>query len=43
MVIALAGIEELVGLAEKHDGCGIGEKMREMVPEYTPGDSDCVI
>ena len=39
----MEGIEELVGLAEKHDGCGIREKLKEMIPEYSPGDSEYVI
>jgi len=37
------GIEELVALAEKHDGCGIREKLKEMIPEYSAQDSECVI
>ena len=37
------GIEELVGLAQKHDGCGIRGKLGEMIPEYLAGDSECVI
>jgi hypothetical protein len=39
----MEGIEELVGLAERHDGCGIREKLGEMIPEYVAGASDCVI
>jgi len=35
--------KELVALAEAHDGCGIREKLGEMVPDYVAGDSDCVI
>ena len=37
------GIEELVVLAKGHDGCGIREKLGEMIPEYVAGDSECVI
>lgn len=37
------GIEELVQLAQKHDGCGIREKLAEMVPEYKAQDSECVL
>jgi len=37
------GIEELVVLGKKHDGCGIRAKLKEMIPEYSPGDSECVI
>jgi len=37
------GIEKLVELGKAHDGCGIREKLGEMVPDYVAGDSDCVI
>ena len=37
------GIAELVILGKKHDGCGIRAKLGEMIPEYQPGDSACVI
>ena len=42
VVIALAGIEALLGLAEADDGCGIKEKLGEMIPEYSAQDSECV-
>jgi FlaA1/EpsC-like NDP-sugar epimerase len=35
-------IRELYELAGKQDGCGIKEKMREIVPEYRVMDSECV-
>jgi FlaA1/EpsC-like NDP-sugar epimerase len=37
------GIEELVGLGQRHDGCGIRAKLGEMIPEYRAGDSECVL
>jgi len=37
------GIEALVELGKRHDGCGIREKLGEMVPEYVAGDSECVL
>lgn len=37
------GIDELIELAEKKDGCGIQAKLKELVPEYMPQDSVCVI
>lgn len=39
----MEGIEELVELGKKHDGCGIRRKLGEMVPEYMAGDSECVL
>ena len=39
----MGGIEELVALAKLHDGCGIREKLGEMIPEYDAQDSECVI
>lgn len=37
------GIDELIELAEKKDGCGIQAKLKELVPEYMPQDSVCVL
>ena len=37
------GIAELVELGKAHDGCGIREKLGEMVPEYTAQDSECIL
>ncbi len=39
----IEGIEELHQLAEKQDGCGIRDKFKEIVPEYMPGDTECVL
>ena len=39
----MEGIGELVELGKAHDGCGIREKLGEMIPEYSAGDSECVI
>ena len=36
-------INELSDLANRHDGCAIREKMKEIVPEYEIQDSVCVI
>jgi len=37
------GIEELRQLALKQDGRGIRRKLKEMVPEYTPQEGECVL
>jgi len=39
----MAEIDELYLLADEQDGCGIREKFKEMVPEYQPGDTECVL
>jgi len=39
----LDGVEELYTLAREHDGCGIRDKLLEMIPEYEPQDSECVV
>ena len=39
----MEGIEELMVLGQKHDGCEIRAKLKEMIPEYLPGDSECVV
>ena len=39
----MQNIEELYKLADAHDACGIREKLKEIVPEYEPQDSECVI
>jgi len=36
-------IQELYALAEKQDGCGIREKLKELVPDYTPQENECVL
>ncbi len=36
-------LKELYALAEKYDGCAIRGKMTEIVPEYCPGNGECVI
>jgi len=38
----LAGIQELTDLANAHDACGIKDKLHDLIPEYTPQDTDCV-
>ncbi len=35
--------EELYRLADQHDACGIRAKLKELVPEYEPQESDCVL
>lgn len=37
------GIEELRQLALKQDGGGIRAKLKELVPEYTPQQGECVL
>jgi len=39
----LDGAASLYEIARQHDGCGIREKLKEMIPEYTPQDSECVV
>ncbi len=39
----MEGIEELVELGKKHDGCGIRRKLGEMVPEYESTDSPFIL
>ncbi|MCP3868346.1 MAG: polysaccharide biosynthesis protein, partial [Gammaproteobacteria bacterium] len=39
----LNGVEALYELAREHDGCGIRDKLLEMIPEYEPQDSECVV
>ena len=39
----LEGVETLYDLARAHDGCGIREKLKAMIPEYEPQDSECVV
>ena len=36
-------IHELYALAEKQDGCGIRDKLKELVPDYTPQENECVL
>ena len=36
-------VQELYALAEKQDGCGIRDKLKEIVPDYTPQENDCVL
>lgn len=38
-----ADIEDLVSLAHRHDAPGIRRKLKELVPEYCPGDNECVL
>ena len=39
----MEGIEELVALGQRHDGCGIRAKLTEMIPDYDARDSECVL
>ena len=39
----MKGIGELQEAAMRHDGSGIRIKLRELVPEYQPGDNRCVL
>jgi FlaA1/EpsC-like NDP-sugar epimerase len=39
----LDGVEELYRLARVHDGAGIRCKLHELIPEYEPQDSECVL
>ena len=39
----MQNIEELYKFADAHDACGIREKLKEIVLEYEPQDSECVI
>jgi FlaA1/EpsC-like NDP-sugar epimerase len=36
-------LDELCRAAESHDGCAIKRKLKQLVPEYTPQEADCVI
>lgn len=36
-------IEELCGIAGGHDACSIKQKLKELVPEYIPQDTGCVL
>jgi FlaA1/EpsC-like NDP-sugar epimerase len=36
-------IQDLYALAEKQDGCGIRDKLKEIVPDYTPQENECVL
>lgn len=36
-------VQELYALAEKQDGCGIRDKLKELVPDYTPQENECVL
>ncbi len=39
----LNGVNELSELSRQHDGCGIRDKFKALIPEYTPQDSECVM
>lgn len=39
----MEGIEALYRLADDQDACGIREKLKELVPEYEPQESECVL
>jgi len=39
----LDGVDVLYALAREHDGCGIRDKLLDMIPEYEPQDSECVV
>lgn len=39
----LDGVEALYTLSREHDGRGIRDKLLEMIPEYEPQDSECVV
>ncbi len=36
-------ISQLYKLADEHDGCGILEKLSEILPEYKPLETECVL
>ena len=36
-------VQELYALAEKQDGCGIRDKLKEIVPDYSPQENECVL
>ncbi|MFZ2446367.1 MAG: nucleoside-diphosphate sugar epimerase/dehydratase [Syntrophobacteraceae bacterium] len=36
-------IEELYHTAETHNACAIKEKLRELIPEYMPQDTECAL
>ena len=37
------GVKDLTRMAEKQDAKGLKEKLHELVPEYTPQDTECVL
>jgi FlaA1/EpsC-like NDP-sugar epimerase len=39
----MEGIEELYKLADQQDARGIREKLKELAPEYTPQETECVL
>jgi FlaA1/EpsC-like NDP-sugar epimerase len=39
----LEGVEELYELADQQDARGIKKKLKELVPEYTPQETECVL
>ena len=39
----MEGIEELYKLADQQDARGIREKLKELAPEYTPHETECVL
>lgn len=36
-------VRSLYRLVDKHDGCAIREKLKQIVPEYISQDSECVL
>lgn len=39
----MMNLDDLYKLAEKQDGCAIKARMHSIVPEYTPGDCECIL
>jgi len=39
----MEGVEELYKLADQQDARGIREKLKELAPEYTPHETECVL
>ncbi|RLC21576.1 MAG: polysaccharide biosynthesis protein [Deltaproteobacteria bacterium] len=39
----MQGVKELCQSAEQQDACGIKKKFRELIPEYDPRDTECVL
>ena len=37
------GFKDLTRMAEKQDAKGLKEKLHELVPEYTPQDSESIL
>ncbi len=37
------GIDELYRTAARHDACAVRQKLKELVPEYMPQESDCAL